>query len=81
MWLWKLESDILEHLAKRALGQGETSGDTLEIEDIRVNCEQNSILYRVRLAAKGLPYRWKAGVSRPNCYYRRVAEGNRLEYL
>ena len=62
--------------------KGETSGDTLEIEDIRVNCEQNSILYRVRLAGKGACHTvGRAGVSRPNCYYRRVAEGNRLEYL
>ena len=62
--------------------KGESSGDFLEIEDIRVNCEQNSVLYRVRLAGKGACHTLgKDGISRPNCYYRRIAEEDRLEYL
>ena len=27
--------------------KGSTSGDTLELVDVRVNCDQNSLLYRV----------------------------------
>ena len=34
--------------------KGKTSGDYLEILDIRVNCAQNSILYRVRLREKAV---------------------------
>ena len=33
---------------KRALDQGKTSGDYLEIVEVRVNCEQNSVLYLVK---------------------------------
>src|SRR5580658_9197947 len=29
--------------------KGATSGDTLQIVDVRVNCEQNSLLYLVRM--------------------------------
>ena len=29
--------------------KGETSGNRLDIVDVRVNCEQNSLLYLVRL--------------------------------
>ena len=35
--------------------KGKTSGDFLEIVDILVNCEQNSIVYKVRLKGKGVP--------------------------
>jgi phosphoribosyl-AMP cyclohydrolase len=28
--------------------KGETSGDVLDLVEVRVNCEQNSLLYRVR---------------------------------
>ena len=30
-----------------ATGKGATSGDVLDLVDVRVNCEQNSVLYRV----------------------------------
>ena len=33
--------------------KGKTSGDFLELIEVRINCEQNSILYRVRLKGKG----------------------------
>ena len=33
--------------------KGATSGDTLQIVEIRVNCEQNSLLYLVRPLGKG----------------------------
>ena len=34
--------------------KGATSGDMLELVDVRVNCEQNSLLYMVRLKGRGI---------------------------
>jgi len=66
--------------------KGKTSGDFLEITDILVNCEQNSIVYKVRLKGKGSCHtKNKNGVPRYGCYYRRlkVAAGKigGLEFL
>ncbi len=53
--------------------KGETSGDFLEICDILVNCEQNSIVYKVRLKGKGSCHTKGAdGQTRFGCYYRRL---------
>jgi phosphoribosyl-AMP cyclohydrolase len=58
--------------------KGATSGDWLELLEIRVNCEQNSLLYLVRPAGGGTCHtRDAAGRHRPTCYYRRL-EGDRL---
>lgn len=59
--------------------KGATSGDHLELVDVRVNCEQNSLLYRVRRTTGGACHTCGAdGAARPTCYYRRVdsAEGD-----
>lgn len=51
--------------------KGATSGDTLTIVDVRVNCEQNSLLYRVRRDGGGACHTKDAdGNTRPGCYYR-----------
>ena len=61
--------------------KGATSGDTLEIKDIRVNCEQNSVLYRVRSLGEGACHTRDAeGRVRRSCYYRRLKDG-RLELV
>jgi phosphoribosyl-AMP cyclohydrolase len=61
--------------------KGETSGDVLELVDVRVNCEQNSLLYRVRPRAAGVCHTRDAkGHTRPTCYYRRV-DRDTLEFL
>ena len=53
--------------------KGKTSGDFLEIVDILVNCEQNSIVYKVRLKDKGSCHtKDKSGKPRRGCYYRRI---------
>lgn len=53
--------------------KGATSGDVLELVDVRVNCEQNSLLYRVRKASGGACHtRDETGATRPTCYYRTV---------
>ncbi len=62
--------------------KGATSGDTLSLVDVRVNCEQNSLLYRVRRDGQGACHtRDASGVSRPNCYYRTVEDMKQLRHL
>ncbi len=56
--------------------KGESSGHTLQVEEIRVNCEQNSLLLRVRLTGPGAchdGYR--------SCYYRRLASDGSLNIV
>jgi phosphoribosyl-AMP cyclohydrolase len=63
--------------------KGKTSGDFLELVEVRVNCEQNSLLYRVRPRGKGACHTREAeGNPRTGCYYRRLgADGTTLEFL
>lgn len=60
--------------------KGESSGDVLELVEVRVNCEQNSLLYRVRPKGEGACHTRDpaSGRHRPGCYYRRVL-GDDLE--
>lgn len=61
--------------------KGKTSGDFLEIVEICVNCEQNSILYRVIPKGNGACHtKDKSGRSRSGCYYRTVLENSKLEF-
>jgi len=61
--------------------KGATSGDTLQIVDIRVNCEQNSLVYLVRPLGKGACHtKDQQGKARASCYYRRIA-GDHLEFV
>lgn len=56
--------------------KGATSGDTLELVETRVNCEQNSILYLVRPKGEGACHtRDDSGRSRSTCYYRAIVDG------
>ena len=56
--------------------KGETSGDTLDLVEIRVNCEQNSLLYCVRPCKGGVCHTKDAsGKTRGACYYRRLIDG------
>lgn len=52
--------------------KGLTSGDFLELLEVRVNCEQNSILYKVRPAGQGACHTKENGKARAGCYYRRL---------
>lgn len=64
--------------------KGKTSGDWLEIVEIRVNCEQNSLLYRVRPQGKGACHTKDAeGRPRTGCYYRKIdlEAGDRLAFV
>jgi phosphoribosyl-AMP cyclohydrolase len=61
--------------------KGATSGDWLDVVDIRVNCEQNSLLYLVRPATGSACHtRADSGVARPSCYYRRLTDSG-LQHL
>src|SRR5262245_24950341 len=62
--------------------KGETSGDVLDLVEIRINCEQNSLLYRVRPRAGGVCHTRDAdGRTRRGCYYRRLDDtGATLEF-
>ena len=72
--LWSTSRDELWH-------KGATSGDTLELVEVRVNCEQNSLLYRVRRQAGGACHtRGADGATRPGCYYRRVEDVATLSF-
>ena len=56
--------------------KGATSGDTLAMVEVRVNCEQNSLLYLVRPQGAGACHTKDAhGRSRASCYYRRIRDG------
>ncbi len=52
--------------------KGKTSGETFELVEAYVNCEQNSLLYRVRPRRGGICHtKNRLGEAR-NCYYRRI---------
>ena len=52
--------------------KGKTSGETFDLIEARVNCEQNSLLYKVRPRRGGICHtKNKSGAPR-NCYYRKL---------
>ena len=56
--------------------KGMTSGDKLQLVDVLVNCEQNSLVYLVRLLGNGSCHTKDAdGEPRLGCYYRRIKDG------
>lgn len=62
--------------------KGKTSGATFDLIEILVNCEQNSLVYKVRPRHEGICHtRNKKGEPR-NCYYRKINFGtSKLENL
>ena len=62
--------------------KGKTSGDFLKLEEIRVNCEQNSLLYRVTPQGKGACHTKNVdGIARKGCYYRKISANNKLKFI
>lgn len=58
--------------------KGATSGETFELVEVRVNCEQNSLLYLVRPRRGGMCHTKNAkGEPRSGCYYRKLDPGTR----
>ncbi len=72
--LWSTSRNELWH-------KGATSGDWLDLVDVRVNCEQNSLLYRVRPRAGVCHTKDATGSARRQCYYRVLRDGTELEHL
>ena len=53
--------------------KGSTSGDYLDLVEIRINCEQNSLLFLVRPRAGGVCHtKDESGATRKACYYRKL---------
>ena len=52
--------------------KGKTSGETFEVVEAFVNCEQNSLLYRVRPRRGGICHTKNTKGEPRNCYYRRI---------
>lgn len=63
--------------------KGLTSGDELELIDVRINCEQNCLLYSVRLKGTGGCHtRSSDGRHRSTCFYRRLLpDGETMEFV
>jgi phosphoribosyl-AMP cyclohydrolase len=62
--------------------KGLTSGDLLQVEDIRINCEQNSLLYLVKPLGKGACHAKRSnGNPHTGCYYRRITKDGQLEFV
>lgn len=62
--------------------KGATSGDVLQVVDVRVNCEQNSVLYRVLPTKGGVCHtRDASDETRPTCYYRIVEAAGELSFV
>jgi len=61
--------------------KGSTSGEYLDLKEIRVNCEQNSILYIVSLRSNGACHTKKSdSTPRFSCYYRTISK-NELKFI
>ena len=52
--------------------KGKTSGETFDLVEVRVNCEQNSLLYRVRPRRGNICHTRNAAGQPRNCFYRRL---------
>jgi phosphoribosyl-AMP cyclohydrolase len=62
--------------------KGKTSGETFELLNVYVNCEQNSLVYEVRPRRGNICHTKNSKGEPRNCYYRRLNfETGRLENL
>ncbi len=62
--------------------KGLTSGDMLKIDEIRINCEQNSLLFLVTPQGKGVCHAKKEdGTAYSSCYYRRINKNDSLKVV
>ena len=60
--------------------KGATSGDTQKIVDIRLDCDQDTILLKVAMAGRGVA----CHTGRHSCFYRRISrssQGYKLEII
>ncbi len=52
--------------------KGRASGEAFELLEVLVNCEQNSLVYRVRPRRGGICHTNNAAGAPRNCFYRRL---------
>lgn len=52
--------------------KGKTSGETFELLEVYVNCEQNSLVFKVRPRRGGICHTKNSQGEPRNCYYRRL---------
>jgi phosphoribosyl-AMP cyclohydrolase len=52
--------------------KGKTSGETFDLLEVYVNCEQNSLLYKVRPRRGGICHTKNCRGEARNCYYRKL---------
>jgi phosphoribosyl-AMP cyclohydrolase len=52
--------------------KGATSGNTFELKEVYVNCEQNSLLYLVKPKVEGICHTHNSKGKARNCYYRKL---------
>src|SRR5687768_5714670 len=52
--------------------KGKTSGETFDLLEVRVNCEQNSLLFRVRPRRGGICHTKNQAGEPRDCFYRRL---------
>jgi phosphoribosyl-AMP cyclohydrolase len=62
--------------------KGASSGNTFELVEVRVNCEQNSLLYIVRPKGEGICHTYNSKGKARNCFYRKLnTDADTLENL
>ncbi|WP_396186849.1 phosphoribosyl-AMP cyclohydrolase [Flavobacterium sp.] len=63
--------------------KGLTSGNTLMIDEILIDCDQDAIIYKVTLEKGGVCHTYNAqGHNRKACFYRKLdLENNQLYFL
>jgi phosphoribosyl-AMP cyclohydrolase len=62
--------------------KGLTSGDMLKVDEIRVNCEMNSLLFLVTPQGQGACHVKRAdGRAQTSCYYRKIGSQDDLVWV
>lgn len=64
--------------------KGKTSGSEIEVFEVRVNCEQNSLLYLAKPLVSGICHTKDKGSYRKTCFYRRInskGQKHNLEFI
>ncbi len=62
--------------------KGLTSGDMLKVDEIRVNCELNSLLFLVTPQGQGACHAKRSdGRAHTSCYYRKIGKADDLVWV
>jgi len=63
--------------------KGETSGDTLKIDNILIDCDQDALVYQVTLMGQGVCHTYNSeDMHRKACFYRELdIKENKLSFI